>query len=81
MATDAEGQSLSELEREAEHTRADLIHTVDELHNRVSPQAIKEEMKAYAREAGQDFIHNLERRAPEHPLQTVALGAGLAYSA
>lgn len=45
MATDAEGQSLSELEREAEHTRADLIHTVDELHNRVSPQAIKQEME------------------------------------
>jgi hypothetical protein len=38
MATQAEGRSLSEFEREAEHTRADLIHTVDELHNRVSPK-------------------------------------------
>jgi hypothetical protein len=38
MATEAEGQSLSELERQAEHTRADLIHTVEALHNRVSPQ-------------------------------------------
>jgi len=41
MATQAEEKSLSELEREAEHTRADLIHTVDELHNKVSPHAIK----------------------------------------
>jgi hypothetical protein len=79
MATEAEARSLSEFEREAEHTRAHLIHTVDELHNRVSPHAIKEEVKAYVRESGQDFIRNLERRARENPLPTVAVAAGLAY--
>jgi hypothetical protein len=79
MATQAEAKSLSQFEREAEHTRADLIHTVDELHNRVSPHAIKEEMKAYVRETGQDFIRTLERRARENPLQAVAVAAGLAY--
>ena len=36
-------------------------------------------MKAYAREASYDLIHNLERRARENPLQTVAVAAGLAY--
>ena len=81
MATEAEGQSLSELERQAERTRADLIQTVDELHDRVSPQAIKQQMRAYARGASQDLIHNLERRARENPLQTVAVAAGLAYPA
>jgi ElaB/YqjD/DUF883 family membrane-anchored ribosome-binding protein len=81
MATEAEAKSLSELEREAEHSRADLVDTVDKLHSRVSPQAIKEEVKAYAREAGYDLIHNLERRARENPLQTVAVAAGLAYPA
>jgi hypothetical protein len=79
MATQAEARSLSEIEREAEHTRADLIHTVDELHNRVSPQAIKEEVKAYVRETKQDFIRNLERRARENPFPTIAVAAGLAY--
>ena len=76
-----EGKSLSELEKEAEHTRADLIHTVDELHSRVSPQAIKEEMKAYARDTGNELIHSLERKARENPLQAVAVTAGLAYPA
>ena len=76
MATEADEQSLSHLERQAEHTRANLIHTVDELHNRVSPQAIKQEMRAYARDASQDLLHNLERRARENPLQTVAVAAG-----
>ena len=79
MATEADEQSLSHLERQAEHTRANLIHTVDELHNRVSPQAIKQEIKAYARDASQDLLHNLERRVRENPLQTVAIAAGLAY--
>ena len=79
MATEADERSLSQLERQAEHTRANLIHTVDELHNRVSPQAIKQEMRAYARDASQDLLHNLERRARENPLQTVAIAAGLAY--
>ena len=79
MATEAQAKSLSELERETENTRADLVGTVDELHNRVSPQAIKEEVKAYAREASYDLIHNLERRARENPLPTVAVAAGLAY--
>jgi ElaB/YqjD/DUF883 family membrane-anchored ribosome-binding protein len=74
-------KSLSELETEAEHTRADLVHTMDELHSRVSPQAIKEEVKAYARETGSDLIHTLERKARENPLQAVAVGAGLAYPA
>jgi uncharacterized BrkB/YihY/UPF0761 family membrane protein len=46
MATEADAKSLSELERETEHTRADLVDTVDKLHSRVSPQAIKEEVKA-----------------------------------
>ena len=81
MATQAEDKSLSELEREAEHTRAGLIHTVDELHNRVSPHAIKEEMKAYARDTGHDLINTLEKKARENPLQAIAVAAGLAYPA
>jgi hypothetical protein len=81
MATQAEGKSLSDMEREAEHTRADLVHTVDELHSRVSPQAIKEEVKAYARDTGHELILNLERKARENPLQAVAIVAGLAYPA
>jgi len=81
MAMQAEDKSLSQLEREAEHTRADLIHTVDELHSRVSPQAIKDEVKAYARDTSQQFMRTIERRARENPLQAVAVAAGLAYPA
>jgi hypothetical protein len=68
MATQAEGRSLSQLERETEHTRAGLIETVDELHNRVSPHAIKAEAKTYVRATGNELIHTLERKARENPL-------------
>jgi gas vesicle protein len=47
----------------------------------VSPQAIKEEMKAYARDTGNELIHSLERKARENPLQAIAVVAGLAYPA
>lgn len=52
---------------------------MDNLHSRVSPQAIKNDLKGYARDTGQQFLHNMETRARENPLQTVAIAAGLAY--
>jgi ElaB/YqjD/DUF883 family membrane-anchored ribosome-binding protein len=73
------GDSLTELERQAEANRAELAHTVDELHSRVSPRAIKEDMRGYARERGQQMLESLEQRARENPLQAVAIAAGLAY--
>ena len=77
MATEAEGQSLSELERQAERTRADLIHTVDELHDRVSPQVIKQEMRTYARGASQDLIHNWSGGRERTPCKPSPLRPGL----
>ena len=82
--------SLDELERDAERTRADLAHTVDELRSRisdtasdirerVSPAAIKQDVKDYVHQTGQQFYHTIETRARENPLQAVAIAAGLAY--
>ena len=44
MAT-TNNESLSELERRSERTRAELAQTVDALHNRVSPSALKADIK------------------------------------
>jgi ElaB/YqjD/DUF883 family membrane-anchored ribosome-binding protein len=74
-----QGKSLSELEQEAAATRSDLARTVDSLQKRVSPHAIKEDFKEYARDTGHELFRNLDRRARENPLQTVAVAAGLAY--
>lgn len=57
-------ESLSELERRSEQTRAELAQTVDALHSRVSPGAIKADVKAYVR---------------DNPLQAAAIAVGAAY--
>lgn len=62
MATSSD--SLSELERQAETTRAELAQTVDALHNRVSPGAIKADVRSY--------VH-------DNPLQAAAIAVGIAY--
>ena len=77
----ANGQdkSVSELEQEAAATRSDLVRTVDSLQKRVSPHAIKEDVKEFARDTGHQLFRNIELRARENPLQTAAVAAGLAY--
>lgn len=56
--------SLSELERRSERTRAELAQTVDALHDRVSPRALKADVRAYVR---------------DNPLQVAAIAVGAAY--
>jgi ElaB/YqjD/DUF883 family membrane-anchored ribosome-binding protein len=63
MATST-NESLSELERRSERTRAELAQTVDALHSRVSPSAIKADVKSYVR---------------DNPLQAAAIAVGAAY--
>jgi hypothetical protein len=74
-------RTLNRLEREAERTRADLVNTVEELRERVSPSQVKEDVKEYARNTGQDFVSNLVEKARENPLQTAAIAAAIAYPA
>src|ERR1700712_5753010 len=86
----SQGKSLEQLEREAEQNRALLTDTVEELRDRVqdeaselreriSPAHIKAEVGEYVRSTGQAWRDSLEQRARDNPLQTAAIGVGLAY--
>jgi ElaB/YqjD/DUF883 family membrane-anchored ribosome-binding protein len=72
---DTNAQTFTELEQQTESRRAQLAQTVDELHNRVSPGAIKEDVRNYAR----GRMQMLEERMRENPLQAVAIATGIAY--
>jgi hypothetical protein len=72
---DTSAEALTELERQAEARRAGLVQTVDELHNRVSPQAIKADVRNYARER----MLMVEERLRDNPLQAAAIAIGIAY--
>lgn len=79
MATATRPESLSELERQAESTRAELAQTVDALHNRVSPAALKADMRDYVRDQSQHMVGRVESYARQNPLQAAAVAAGVAY--
>jgi hypothetical protein len=72
-------RTLNQLEREAERNRAELVSTVEELRERVSPSHVKEDVKQYARSTGQDFVSNMVEKARENPLQAAAIAAAVAY--
>ena len=82
--------TVDELRRQSERSRAALRSTVlqlsekvsdtaDDLKERLSPAHIKEEVKDYVREGGEQFFHSIERKVRENPLQAIAIGAGIAY--
>lgn len=77
--TRGQSNSLDQLERDAERTRADLAHTVEELRSRVSPDALKRDVKDYVNRTSHRLLEDIERKARENPLQALAVGAGLAY--
>jgi len=82
-------QSVDELRRESEQNRVKLTQTVQSLSGlvtdtvtdvkeRLSPKHIKQGVKDYVRNSGEQMVETLQRKASENPLQAVAIGAGLA---
>jgi ElaB/YqjD/DUF883 family membrane-anchored ribosome-binding protein len=83
VANVSDDPEVVKLEREAERNRAELSQTVgnlrDKLADTMSPAAIKEEVKDYVHESGEQLIETLRRKAYENPLQAVAVAAGMGY--
>jgi hypothetical protein len=65
-------------EREAEATRNRLADTLDELHDRLTPGHVLDEVLTYARGGGAGFMRALTNAARENPLPTLVIGAGCA---
>jgi len=89
-AGEASEPSVAQLRRQAERSRTELTGTVEELRTQVAdtashlkeavaPATIKRQVSEYVRESGENMVQTIQRRARENPLQTVAIGAGLAY--
>jgi Protein of unknown function (DUF3618) len=65
-------------ERQAEATRNRLADTLDELHDRLTPGHVLDEVLTYARGGGAGFMRALTNAARENPLPTLLIGAGCA---
>lgn len=77
--------TLDELERDAERDRAQLAGTVEALRGRLGggggglSGTLSAGARDYAAGRRADATQGILRRVEEHPLQTVALAAGIAY--
>jgi hypothetical protein len=73
-------KSSEQLEREAEHTRAQLAETLDELRARMTPGQVFDEVMDYARDGTVgDFARNLRRQIGNNPVPAALAGLGLAW--
>src|SRR4051794_4340859 len=69
-----------QLEREADHTRAQLSRTLDELRAGITPGVVVDQVIDYAREGpAAEFLTNLRREIRENPLPLVLIGIGIAW--
>jgi hypothetical protein len=85
----AMAQSVEELRRESERSRAELAATVDQLKERitdtaesirykVSPQHIKSEVSDFISHKTQSWVDALKQQAMEHPMEAIAAGTAVA---
>jgi ElaB/YqjD/DUF883 family membrane-anchored ribosome-binding protein len=85
----AMAQSVEELRRESERSRAELAATVDQLKERisdtaenirhkVSAQHIKSEVSDFISHKTQSWVDALKQQAMEHPMQAIAAGTAVA---
>ncbi|WP_420133080.1 hypothetical protein [Rhodopseudomonas sp.] len=85
-----EGRTLDEIRRDTENARAGLTQTVGELRatvadtandlrERYSPQAIKDDVTSYIKTRGEELADKVSDTIRNNPVQAVAVGATLAY--
>lgn len=81
MSDDTNNRSSDEIARDVETNRARVTETLDELKARMSPGQLLDEMLAYSKGTGGDFVTNAGRAVRDNPLPVLLVGAGLALLA
>lgn len=81
IADDMNDRSADEIALEVELSRARVTETLDELKARMSPGQLVDEVLAYSKGAGGEFLANAGRAARDNPLPVLLVGAGLALLA
>ena len=85
-------QSVAELRRESERTRAELSQTVDtlkskitdtaeDIRHKVSPAHIKAEVSSYVADKSRTWLDSLKQQAMDNPMQALAAGTAIAVPA
>lgn len=79
MAHDSEHKSSAELQREIEMQRSRVESTIDQIQERLSPGQLVDELLAYTKGGGGEFVSSLQRNVTANPLPVALLGVSLAW--
>ena len=79
MAYDTEHKSSAELQREIEMQRNRVENTIDEIQAKLSPGQLVDELLAYTKGGGGEFVSTLQRQVTANPLPVALLGVSLAW--
>ena len=71
--------SAQQLEAQSDAERLDVENTIGQLRKRLSPGQLVDEILAYTKDGGGEFLSNLGRQATNNPLPVSLIGAGLAW--
>jgi ElaB/YqjD/DUF883 family membrane-anchored ribosome-binding protein len=79
MAHEAEHKTSAELQREIEMQRSRVESTIDQIQEKLSPGQLVDELLAYTKGGGGEFVASLQRNVTANPLPVALLGVSLAW--
>jgi len=79
MAHETEHKSSAELQREIELQRSRVESTIDQIQDKLSPGQLVDELLAYTKGGGGEFVASLQRNVTANPLPVALLGVSLAW--
>jgi ElaB/YqjD/DUF883 family membrane-anchored ribosome-binding protein len=79
MAYDDEPKTSAALEREIELQRSRVENTIDQIQQKLSPGQLVDELLAYSKGGGGEFVASLQRNVTANPLPVALLGVSLAW--
>lgn len=79
MAYESENKTSAELQREIEQQRSRVEDTIDQIQDKLSPGQLVDELLAYTKGGGGEFVASLQRNVTANPLPVALLGVSLAW--
>lgn len=79
MAHDTDAKSSAEIQREIELQRTRVEDTIDQIQQKLSPGQLVDELLAYTKGGGGEFVSSLQRNVTANPLPVALLGVSLAW--
>ena len=79
MAYESEQKSSAQLQREIDEQRSRVDSTIDQIQEKLSPGQLVDELLAYTKNGGGEFVSNLQQKVTANPLPVALLGVSLAW--